>query len=96
MVRREARPRANPWAQPEENKPAKQTEKSIWSGRRETLREYKAKEGMSKGVNVCIWSTAERSRKVSFGFDDMDTSDHLTGTVSAGVGLGGQSGVLRI
>lgn len=88
MVRREARPRANPWAQPEENKPAKQTEKSIRCGRRETLREHKAKEGMSEGVNICIWSTAERSRKVSFGFDDMDTSDHLTGPVSAGVGVG--------
>lgn len=55
MVGREARPRANPWAYPEEKQLAKWAEKSIWYGRRETLREYKAKEGMRKGVNICIW-----------------------------------------
>lgn len=60
------------------------------------MREYKAKKGLSKGINNCIWRTAEMSRKASFGLGDMDVSEHLTRTVSAGVGLGGQCGVLRM
>lgn len=54
------------------------------------------REGKSKGVNICIWSTAQRSRQVSFGCDGLEISVHPTRTVASGVELGGQSGVLRI
>ena len=45
---------------------------------------------------MCIWSVAERSRKMSIGFDDMQITGHLDKDSFSGDGVRRTSGVLRV